>query len=88
VTIDVPEIELGALKLTSAEAKLDFAIGLYTGRHASMGRASKIAGIAYSAFLQELGRRGICINYSTDDLAHDLRLMERVEGKASNDRNQ
>ena len=70
------------MKLTEAEAKLDLAIGLYTGRHISMGRAAKLAAISYTAFLHELGRRGICINYSTEDLAHDLRLMDAVGSKS------
>jgi predicted HTH domain antitoxin len=83
VTIEVPDQALGSIKLSSTEAKLDFAIGLYTGRHASMGRAAKVAGISYSAFLQELGRRGICVNYSVEDFAHDLKVMETAESKTS-----
>jgi predicted HTH domain antitoxin len=79
VTIEVPDNELGSLKLTSAEAKLDFAVGLYTARHASMGRAARIAGISYSAFLQELGKRSICVNYSSDDFAHDLKVIQKAE---------
>jgi predicted HTH domain antitoxin len=81
VTIEVPDQQLGSLKLSATEAKLDLAIGLYTGRHLSMGRAAKVAGVSYSAFLQELGKRGICINYSSEDLAHDLKLMEAVDAK-------
>jgi predicted HTH domain antitoxin len=81
VTIEVPDADLGSVKLTSAEAKLDLAIGLYSGRHLSMGRAAKIAGISYSEFLQELGRRGISINYSSEDLAHDLKVMEAADAR-------
>ena len=86
MTIEVPDHDLGSLKLSSAEAKLDLAIGFYTGRHLSMGRAAKIAGISYPDFLRELGRRGISVNYSSEDLAHDLKLMEAVEGKDRHDR--
>jgi predicted HTH domain antitoxin len=81
VTIEVSEADLGSVKLTSAEAKLDFAIGLYTGRHLSMGRAAKLAAISYSEFLRELGRRGISIHYSSDDLAHDLKVMEAADAR-------
>jgi predicted HTH domain antitoxin len=81
VTIEVSDDDLGSVKLTSSEAKLDFAIGLYTGRHLSMGRAAKVAGISYSDFLHELGRRGICINYSSEDLAHDLKIMDAADRK-------
>jgi predicted HTH domain antitoxin len=44
MTIEVSEQDLGALKLSPAEARLDFAVGMYTGRHLSMGRAAKVAG--------------------------------------------
>jgi predicted HTH domain antitoxin len=76
MTIEVPDQELGSIRLSTAEAKLDFAIGLYTGRHLSIGKSAKVAGLSYPAFLQELGRRGICLNYSADDLAHDLKMIE------------
>lgn len=78
MTIEVSEQDLGSLKLSPAEAKLDFAIGMYTGRHLSMGRAAKVAGISYPEFLHELGRRGISVNYSEADLDHDLNVLEKL----------
>ena len=75
VTIEVPDAELGSLNLSSQEARLDFAIGCYTGRRVSMGRAAKVAGVSYSEFLHELGRRGISVNYSSEDLMHDLKVL-------------
>ena len=83
VTIEIPDDEIGAI--SREEAKIDFAIGLYTGRHASLGRAAKVAGLSYPAFLQEVGRRGICVNYSAEDLAHDLKVIESAEGNDSDD---
>lgn len=79
MTIEVPDQDLGHLKLTTAEAKLEFSIGLYTGRHLSMGKAARLAGLPYPAFLKELGRRGIPVNYSSEDLAHDLKLLETMD---------
>lgn len=81
--IEVPDQEFGLPKLSSTEAKLDFSVGLYTGRHLSMGKAAKLAGLSYPAFLQELGRRGICVNYSREDLAHDLKVIADVDGQES-----
>lgn len=78
MTIEVSEQDIGSLKLSPAEAKLDFAVGMYTGRHLSMGRAAKVAGLSYPEFLQELGRRGISINYSDTDLDHDLKVLEKL----------
>jgi predicted HTH domain antitoxin len=88
MTIEVSEQDLGALKLSPAEARLDFAVGMYTGRHLSMGRAAKVAGIPYSDFMRELGRRGICVNYSEDDFRHDLKVLESLRQKADDDRRQ
>jgi predicted HTH domain antitoxin len=79
VRIEVPDQDIGSLKLSKAEAKLDLAVGLYTGQRVSMGRAARVAGISYSAFLQELGKRRICLNYSVDDFAHDLKMIEAVD---------
>jgi predicted HTH domain antitoxin len=76
VTIEVLDRELGLSKLSAADVRLDFAIGLYTGRHLSMGKSARLADISYSAFLQELGRRGISVNYSADVLTHDLKIIE------------
>jgi predicted HTH domain antitoxin len=41
-----------------------------------MGKAAKVAGLSYPAFLQELGQRSICVNYSEADLSHDMRVIE------------
>jgi predicted HTH domain antitoxin len=86
VTIEVRDQDLGNLKLSSTEAKLDFAIGMYTGRRLSMGKAAHVAGLTYPAFLQELGRRGICVNYTPEDFAHDLDVIKVAETKHRDDR--
>jgi predicted HTH domain antitoxin len=81
MTLEVSDHDLGPLSLSVAEAKLDFAIGLYTGRHLSMGKASRIAGLSSPAFLQELGRRGLAVTYSQEDFAHDLRIIDGAPQK-------
>ena len=81
VTIEVPDQDIGSLKLSSGEARLDLAIGLYTAKRASMGKAAKIAGIAYVDFMHELGRRGICINYSVEDFEQDLKTLDSLNGE-------
>jgi len=86
MTIEVPDADLGALKLTSTEARLDLAIGLYTAKRTSMGKAAKIAGISYTEFLQELGRRGISINYSIPDFEDDLKTIQSLNEKGPSDR--
>jgi predicted HTH domain antitoxin len=86
MTIEIPEHDLGAAQLSPSEAKLDFAVGLYTGRHLSMGKAAKLAGISYTSFLHELGRRGISVNYGEKDLLHDLNVLDAARAKRADDR--
>lgn len=82
MTIEVPDKELGALHLTPERARVELAVGLYAGRQISLGRAARIAGISYPEFMHEIGRRGICINYTVDDAEHDLRMADELSRKA------
>jgi len=78
MTIELPDVKIGSAPLTAEQAKLDFAVGLYSGRHTSLGNAAKVAGIPVVHFMQELGRRGIYRSYSVEDALHDV---ERVREK-------
>jgi len=46
---------------------VDIAIGLYKREQVSLGRAAEIANMSSPAFLNELGRRKIPINYEIND---------------------
>jgi predicted HTH domain antitoxin len=81
MTIELPDVNLGSQPLTSEQARLAFAIGLYTGRRISLGRAAKVAGIPYIAFMKEMGRQGICLNYTKEELEHDFEMAEKLSGK-------
>ena len=81
MTIELPDKEISSLRLTPEEGRIELAIGLYAGQRVSLGRAARIAGVPYSDFLHELGKRKICINYSVDDLHHDLAVIEELRGK-------
>lgn len=83
MTIEVPDTELGALHLTPEKARVELAVGLYAGRHVSLGRAARIAGIPYAEFMKEIGRRGICIHYTTEDAEHDMRMADALSGRAA-----
>lgn len=82
MTIELPDVNLGSEPLSSACVRLALAIGLYTGRHVSLGRAARIAGIPYIAFMHELGAHGICLNYTKEDLEHDFEMAEKLSCKA------
>jgi predicted HTH domain antitoxin len=79
MTIELPDVNLGSL--TSEQARLAFAIGLYTGRRISLGRAAKVAGIPYIAFMKEMGRQGICLNYTKQELEHDFEMADKLSRK-------
>ncbi len=81
MTIELSDNEMGNLQLTSEQAKLDFAVGLYTGRQVSLGRAARIAAVSYSDFMHELGKPGICLNYTVADIEHDMRLADELSHK-------
>ena len=81
MTIELPDAEITNLRLTPERARLEMAIGLYAGRQVSMGRAAKIAGVSYTTFMQELGQRGISINYSEADALQDIETVRQQHGK-------
>ena len=81
MTIELPDVQIGSLLLNETEARLALALGLYAGRKVSLGRAAKIAGIPYVAFMQEMARHGICMNYSVADLEQDMRTLELLAAK-------
>ena len=81
MTIELPDKELEWLRLTNDEARLELACGMYAARKVSLGQAAKVAGIPYVAFMHELGKRGICMNYGMEDFEHDLEMVEKLSKK-------
>ena len=75
VTIEVQDEALRGLELTEPQAWLDLAVGLFTERRVTIGRAAKIARLTQLDFQRELGRRGICVHYDIEDLQADLRTL-------------
>jgi predicted HTH domain antitoxin len=81
MTIELPDVKISSQPLTSEEARLVFAIGLYTGRHASLGHAANVASLSKICFMRELAKRGIAMHYRTEDVEHDLQMAEELAGK-------
>lgn len=75
VLIEIHDDALRGLQLTQTQAVLDLAVGLFTERRVTLGRAAEIARMTQSDFQRELGRRGISIHYDVDDLRADLRTL-------------
>ena len=76
MTLTIPTERLGDVVLDERDALVDVAIGLYKRQLVSLGRASEIASVSTPAFLSELGRRQIPINYGVDQLREDASLSD------------
>lgn len=59
-----------------AEARLERAVDAYRRGEASLGRASEMAGIPITVFLDELRAAGILRSYGVDELERDLDWAE------------
>lgn len=72
--LDIPE-DLG---ITEEQARLDFAVGLYSSRTASLARAARLAGRSRIAFQRILAERGIPLAYDATDLDEDIATLKQL----------
>jgi predicted HTH domain antitoxin len=78
MTVTIPDDRIGDIQVSERDALVDIAIGLYKREQVSLGRAAEIANMSSPAFLDELGRRKIPINYGVDDLRQDLSSLRET----------
>jgi predicted HTH domain antitoxin len=71
-------------RLTSEEAALHLAIGLYAGDQVTLGQGASIARMLPQEFLHELGKRRITVHYGEEDLQHDLAVVAGLTSHAGN----
>ena len=76
--ITISDDLLSGIELTKRQAIVDFAIGLFSERKVSIGKAAKIAEMSQPEFLKELGQRQIPIHYDIEDFVDDLQTIEDV----------
>ena len=81
MTIEVQDEALCGLELSEPQALLDLAVGLFTERRVTLGRAAEIARLTRLDFQRELGRRGIPIHFDVEDLQADLRTLAALREK-------
>ena len=79
--IEVPDAEIASLSLTSEKARVELAIGLYSGGKITLGRGGRIAGVSTTAFMGELDKRGICLNYTAEDAKQDIMAVRERHGE-------
>ncbi len=68
----------GDLGLTEEQARLDFAVGLYSSRAVSLARAARMAGRSRIDFQRILAERGIPLAYDAEDLEDDIATLKRL----------
>lgn len=72
-------IEIPAdLGVTEEQARLDFAVGLYSSRTVSLARAARLAGRSRIEIQRILAERGIPLDYDTADLEDDIATLKRM----------
>jgi len=81
MTIELPDVKIGSQPLTSEQARIEIACGLYAGWKATMTQAARIAGMPRVLFMTELGRRKIPRQYRVEDIEHDMRMAEKLAAK-------
>ena len=77
MTVNIPDDRIRDIRIDQQDALVDVAIGLYKRDEVSLGRAAEIVNLSVPAFLNELGRRRIPVNYSVDDLRTDVETLDR-----------
>jgi predicted HTH domain antitoxin len=81
MVIEIQDEALRGLTLTEPQALLDLAVGLFTERRVTLGRAAEIARVTQLAFQQELSRREISVHYDLDDLLADVSTLAALREK-------
>ena len=61
--------------------RIELALKLYGEGIATFGEARRISGLSKWDFLEELGRRGIPIRYTIDQLEEDIKTAEVLAKK-------
>lgn len=81
MTIEVHDEALRGLNLTQPQALLDLAVGLFTERRVTLGRAATVARVTQLDFQRELARRGIPVHYDVEDLQADVQTLAALREK-------
>ena len=69
-------------RISTEEAALHLAIGLFRDDKVTLGQAAAVAGISQPNFLQELGKRKIPVHYGVEDLDEDIASVKSMTSGA------
>ena len=74
--IELPDSLAG--KMDAKELLLDLAVGMYMGRHRTLGQAAELAKLSQGDFQRVLGSRQVPAHYDLDDLTYDLQAAAEL----------
>ena len=81
MNITIDDELLHGMMLSPEQARLEFAVGLFSDWKVTLGRGAEIAGLNQTEFMRELGRRKIPMHYNIEDFEEDLRTLEHLRSK-------
>ncbi len=81
VSLVIPSEIIQSIGKGELELRIELAIFFYKKFNLSSGEAAKFAEIPRIAFLHELGKRKLPVNYNEDDARHDVETMQRLSDK-------
>jgi predicted HTH domain antitoxin len=81
VNIAIADELLRGVDLSPEQARLEFAVGVFSDGKVTLGRGAEIAGLTQAEFLRELGRRRIPQHYDIAEFEEDLRTLANLRSK-------
>jgi predicted HTH domain antitoxin len=78
VNITIDDELLRGVVLSPEQARVEFAVGLFSDGKVTLGRGAEIAGLNQTEFMRELGRRKIPLHYDIADFEEDLRTLANL----------
>jgi predicted HTH domain antitoxin len=78
MTLNIPALSGNESGLTESDLRQDLALALYQQDKVSLGKAAQIAGLDRWAFQALMEKRGVRVNYDTEDLSHDVATLKKL----------
>ncbi|MBI4617705.1 MAG: UPF0175 family protein [Planctomycetes bacterium] len=79
--VTIPDELATTLGANEREVVEELAVALYTGKRITLALAAEFAGVDRIGFQEILGKRGLCLNFSRNEVLEDLRVAAALSGK-------
>jgi len=82
ITVEIPDSFLQSPSGYSiGELKVDLAVLLYKKKKMSLAQAARWCGMSRLEFQSALSEQGVEIHFTTEDLQHDLKVLDKFFSK-------